>query len=381
MRPEDYDFELPPEQIAQSPAPSRAASRLLVVDPDADREGLGAPALREKSPPDLPELLESFFPQGYLVVLNNSKVVPARFFVKREDGRLFELLVTAPAEDMGPGSGFWAWVKNAKRLRDGDRLQAEGLRLRFEAEARDSDRGNDQGATPVPTAPDPRARRFIVEEGELMPFLQARGQVPLPPYIRREGAPGPEDQARYQTVYAQYPGSVAAPTAGLHLDEGLLQRLSPVEITLHVGPGTFLPMEAADVREHRVGAERVELRPEAAAAIEKARAEGKAIVAVGTTVARTLEGLAARHDGRCVAGTTEIDLVIAPGHRFLVLSALLTNFHLPRSSLLMLTCTFGGQARVLAAYRHAVQNGFRFYSYGDCMLLKKSSGAEREAGR
>ena len=246
-------------------------------------------------------------------------------------------------------------MRGAKKLRVGDALVfAEGrLRVRFE------------GPDPV----DPRARRFTLIEGRLTEALEAAGEVPLPPYIAREGAPDDEDRRRYQSVFAAREGSVAAPTAGLHFDDAMIEALDPVRLTLHVGPGTFLPMEAKDVRAHRVGAERYAISEDAAARIEAARAEGRPILAVGTTVTRTLEAVAAQNGGRIVAGAGMTDLVIAPGHRFLVVERLMTNFHLPRSSLLMLTCTFGGQARVLAAYRHAVAQRYRFYSYGDCMLI------------
>ncbi len=342
MRPEDFDFDLPPERIAQRPAPSRRAARLLVV---------GA-ALEDLRVADLPDLARRIFPRPPLFVVNDSKVVPARLDARREgDGRPFELLLCAPGPGQGPGTEIAAWVRGARRLRPGDVLGAGDLRLVFE------------GADPV----DRRARRFRVVEGAVLDALEAAGRVPLPPYIARP--PIADDRTRYQTVFARTPGSVAAPTAGLHFDEGLLAALDVVPITLHVGPGTFLPMEVEDVREHRVGAERFSIPERTAERIAQARAEGRPVVAVGTTVTRALETVAARHDGRIVPGDGTTDLVVVPGHRFRAIDALLTNFHLPRSSLLMLVCAFGGRERILAAYRHAVEGGYRFYSYGDAMLV------------
>ena len=342
MTPEDYDYALAPEQIAQRPAAQRTAARMMVL------RGQGAPvharvaALREHLPADA------------LLVVNASRVVPARLHLARADGRSFELLVCEPGPGQGAGTRVRAWVRGAKRLRQGDRIAAGALTLAY------------VGADDV----DPRARWFEIVTGELLPSLHAHGEVPLPPYIERPA--GADDRTRYQTVYAGPDGSVAAPTAGLHLDDALVAALDPVRITLHVGPGTFLPMEAADVREHRVGTERIEIDEAAATRIEAARREGRPIVAVGTTVTRALEAVAREHGGAVVPCRMDTDLVITPGHRFAVVGGLLTNFHLPRSSLLMLVCTFGGHPRVMAAYEEAVREGYRFYSYGDCMLLDGS---------
>jgi S-adenosylmethionine:tRNA ribosyltransferase-isomerase len=272
--------------------------------------------------------------------------------VERADGRTFELLVCDPGES-AVGDQVRAWVRGAKRLRTGDELSLGGLRLRH------LDRDT----------VDPRARVFELVAGSLMETLERRGALPLPPYIERDEGPTDADRQRYQTTFARAPGSVAAPTAGLHFDQDLLGRLDHVRLTLHVGPGTFLPMDCDDVREHRVGAERYEISPDAASRIESARGAGRDILAIGTTVTRTLEGVAARNHGRVVAGAGTTDLVITPGHEFRVVDRLLTNFHLPRSSLLMLVASFGGRARVLSAYSEAVRAGYRFYSFGDCMLL------------
>ncbi len=339
MGPQAYDFVLPPEQIAHAPAAERTASRMLV---------LGAEVLH-RHVRDLPDML----PEDALVVVNTSKVVPARLHGTRTDGRRFEVLLCAPAPGQGPGTRVKAWVRNAKKLRPGHRLAfGEALELSF------------VGSDDV----DPRARVFEVVAGDVLTACAASGEVPLPPYIARPDGPRPDDEERYQTVFAAAQGSVAAPTAGLHLDEAMVKHLDPARVTLHVGPGTFLPMEAEDVRDHRVGAERYAIDAENAAKIQAARDAGRPIVAVGTTATRTLETLG--RDGRAIeAGAGETDLMITPGHAFEVVTHLLTNFHLPRSSLLMLVCCLGGRERVLAAYEEAVREGYRFYSYGDCMLV------------
>lgn len=346
MRPDDFDFELPPQQIAQQPPAERRAARMLVVP----RAG----PLEHRSVADLPQLLarEQTKP---LVVINDSKVVPARVHVRREGGKRFELLIVDPAA-LGPGGRVQAWIRGAKHLRPGDVLRAEGAELALAYEGR---------AAEV----DSRACVLEIVEGELLPALERAGQLPLPPYIARPHGPSQLDRERYQTVFARDRGSVAAPTAGLHFDAEMLGQIDHVAITLHVGPGTFLPIEAEDVRDHRVGAERFEISETAAARIEAARAKGRPILAVGTTVTRTLESVAAAHDGRIVAGVGSTQMVITPGFRFRVVDRLLTNFHLPRSSLLMLACSFAGRERVLFAYREAVRAGYRFYSYGDCTLL------------
>ncbi len=340
MGPEGYDFALPPEQIAHAPTPERTGSRMLVLG-----AGLGHHHVR-----DLPGLL----PDGALLVVNTSKVVPARLHGTRADGRSFEVLLCAPGPGQGPGTRVLAWVRGAKKLKAGDRLSfGEALTLSLE------------GVDEV----DPRARAFRVEAGDVLSACTASGEVPLPPYIARPDGPRAEDAERYQTVFADAEGSVAAPTAGLHLDTSMVQRLQPAHVTLHVGPGTFLPMEAEDVRDHRVGAERYAIDAENAARIQAAREAGRPIVAVGTTATRTLETLG--QGGRPIeGGSGQTDLMITPGYRFEVVTHLMTNFHLPRSSLLMLVCTLGGRERVLEAYGEAVREGYRFYSYGDCMLVE-----------
>ncbi len=346
-RPEDFDFALPAEQIAQHPAERRGDARMLVLR-DSSRE--------HRFARELPDVL----PADALVVVNDSSVVPARIHASctegRALGRRFELLFCAPSP-AGPGARVQAWVRGAKRLRGGDLLTVDGLVLRYE------------GAGLV----DPRARSFTIVAGELLAALEAVGEVPLPPYIRRPEGPGRGDRDRYQTVYAAHRGSVAAPTAGLHWTPELLARLDVAPITLHVGPGTFLPMDVDDVEQHRVGAERVHVSEASAARIRSAQREGRPIVAVGTTATRTLESLAADDpEGAIRSFTGSVDRVITPSHAWRVVDILVTNFHLPRSSLLMLVCSLGGRERVLAAYREAVAAGYRFYSYGDCMVVERA---------
>jgi S-adenosylmethionine:tRNA ribosyltransferase-isomerase len=338
--PEAYDYELPEELVAQHPVANREDARLLALRGD-DLLHLTVGALPEQ------------LPDGALVVVNDSRVVPARLRMQRAaDRRSFELLVCDPAPHR---RGFSAWVRGARALRSGDRL------VLGEFVARVGDRSER----------DPRAFDFELEHGELLALLEAHGEVPLPPYIVRTEGPSAADRERYQTVFAREPGSVAAPTAGLHLTSALLARLDTVHVTLHVGPGTFLPMDVSDVRDHRVGCERVEIGEAAATSLERARAQGRPVVAVGTTTTRALEGVAAQHGGVVVPGATSTDLVITEAHSFSVIDHLLTNFHLPRSSLLMLVAAFAGRERVLAAYAEAVRRRYRFYSYGDCMLVTR----------
>ncbi len=346
MGPESFDYVLPPEQIAQAPAVRRGDARMLVAT---------GPQLVHGHARELAEHL----PADALVVVNASRVVPARLPTMRQDGKAFELLLCDPAPDQGVGATVCAWVRGARKLREGQCLVAGDLVLRYDQ----------------PDAVDPRARRFTVMQGQVLPTLADQGQTPLPPYIERPQGPEPTDRERYQTVYAREVGSVAAPTAGLHLSEAQLAGLDVVEVLLHVGPGTFLPMDTPDVTQHRVGAERVTVTEAAAARIEAARAQGRPIVAVGTTTTRALEGIAAAHGGRVVPTVGTTDLVITPGFAFAVVTRLLTNFHLPRSSLLMLVCALAGRQRVLAWYREAVAAGYRFYSYGDCMLVGRDAGA------
>jgi S-adenosylmethionine:tRNA ribosyltransferase-isomerase len=337
-----YDYVLPPELVAQAPLAERDASRLLVLDRETG-------AVEHARFAELPERLRP----GDLLVTNRSRVFPARLLGRRERGGRAEILLVRRR-----GDGAWdAMLRPGRRLRAGMLVEvAPGLRVRIEGE----------GAESVL-----RSVRLLAEGQSEEAALERFGHAPLPPYIRRADAP--EDRERYQTVYAREPGSVAAPTAGLHFTQEVLERLAArgverAEIVLHVGPGTFRPVEVEDVRQHRVEPERL-LVPEATAdAIELARAQARRVVAVGTTVTRALEsGLDAA--GRLRPGERETDLVIVPGHRFRVVNALLTNFHLPGSSLLLLASAFAGRERLLAAYRAAIARRYRFYSYGDAMLI------------
>ncbi|MBP6777718.1 MAG: tRNA preQ1(34) S-adenosylmethionine ribosyltransferase-isomerase QueA [Piscinibacter sp.] len=347
----DFDYALPPELIAQHPAPERSASRLL--------DGRGsAPADRFFR--DLPALLDA----GDLLVFNDTRVIKARVFGhKAGSGGAVELLI----ERILPGHEVWTQMRASKPPRPGSRLR---LADAFDAEV--LGRGG----------PDDSLYRLRFD-GDPLALLDAHGHVPLPPYIRH--ADDADDAARYQSIFAAQPGAVAAPTASLHFDAGLLAALrergvGTARVTLHVGAGTFLPVRVADIAQHRMHSEWFEVDAEAVAAIEAARAAGGRIVAVGTTVVRALESAARTGVLRPMAGET--DIFITPGFEFRVVDRLVTNFHLPRSTLLMLVSAFAGHARVMALYRHAVAQGYRFFSYGDAMLLARagSSADPRDSG-
>ncbi|HKW94900.1 MAG TPA: tRNA preQ1(34) S-adenosylmethionine ribosyltransferase-isomerase QueA [Methylomirabilota bacterium] len=341
----EFDYSLPRELIAQEPAEPRDASRLLVLDRATGR-------LEDHRFAELPELLQA----GDCVVANRSRVILARLLgVATDGGRPVELLLLRPA-----GAQTWeALVRPGRRCRVGARLDlAEGVaRARVVGEGREGARVVEiEAPWPVPE------------------LLERHGLPPLPPYIARHDAPKPEDRERYQTVYARDDGSVAAPTAGLHFTPELLARLASAGVcvhylTLHVGPGTFRPLRAERVEEHRMEAEPIDVPASTARAVNDARREGRRVIAVGTTTTRALEW-AAGADGRLRDGPGESDLFIRPGHRFRLVDALITNFHLPRSTLLVLVSAFAGRALVLDAYRHAVEARYRFYSYGDAMLIR-----------
>lgn len=342
-----FDYDLPPELIAQQPLPERDASRLLVLD-------RATGAVRHRAFRDLPDLLNP----GDLLVVNRSRVLPARLLGRRVQGGAAEvLLVRAHPDD----EGLWdALVRPGRRLRPGDVIEvAEDLSVRIET-------ASGQGREPGPL----RTVRLLARDGDVAATLERHGHVPLPPYIRRPDAP--EDRQRYQTVYAREAGSVAAPTAGLHFTSALLEALrqrgiGQAEVVLHVGPGTFRPVEVENVADHRVDPEAFVIPPETAEAVAQAKARGGRVVAVGTTATRTLETAADARAPGSDAGETA--LVIVPGHRFRVVDGLVTNFHLPRSSLLLLVAAFAGREPVLAAYEEAVRERYRFYSYGDAMLI------------
>jgi S-adenosylmethionine:tRNA ribosyltransferase-isomerase len=335
-----FDYELPPERIAQHPLAERDASRLLVLD---RRTG----AIRHRVFRDLPDLLDP----GDLVVANRSRVFPARLLGRREGGGGAEVMLVRDRTD-----GTWEAL-----LRPGRRLRA-GARIRVA----------DDLAVVVLEPGQAVLRRVRLESPEPVgTALDRHGHVPLPPYIHREDRP--EDRDRYQTIYARETGSVAAPTAGLHFTSAVLTRLAErgvgwTDLVLHVGPGTFRPVEVDQVENHKVDTERFDVPPETAEAIAQTRGRGGRVVAVGTTTTRVLESAVAA-DGRIRAGAGETDLVIVPGFGFRAVDALVTNFHLPRSSLLLLVSAFAGRERTLDAYAEAIREGYRFYSYGDAMLI------------
>lgn len=343
MNTSDFDFELPPEAVAQAPLPARDASRLLVLE-------RATGAIRHHVFRDLPDLLRA----GDLLVVNRSRVRPARLLARRPGGGDAEVLLLRRHAD-----GTWdALLKPGRRLREGDELEV-GARLSVRV---------------GPPTNDPAGRRLVqllCDAADEEALLQELGTTPLPPYIRRPAAR--EDRTRYQTIFARELGSVAAPTAGLHFTPALMQALARsgverAEIVLHVGAGTFRPVTAERVEDHRVDPEPFVVPEETGDAVRRARLRGGRIVAVGTTTTRVLESRAAA-DGSPLPGAGETDLVIVPGYRFRAVDALLTNFHLPRSSLLLLVAAFAGRERVLEAYRQAVTLGYRFYSYGDAMLI------------
>ncbi|MFI5401495.1 MAG: tRNA preQ1(34) S-adenosylmethionine ribosyltransferase-isomerase QueA [Planctomycetota bacterium] len=337
MRPEDFDYPLPADRIAVEPASPRDAARLLVV-------GKG---LEDRRIHDLPELLEP----GDLVVVNDTKVRRARLFGRRPTGGKVELLLLRRT----PGGEYESLVRAHKRLKPGETVALDG----------------GLSATLVERPGGNAVWRVAITGGlggkDVEEAIERVGHVPLPPYIKRPDRD--EDRESYQTIFAKHVGSAAAPTAGLHFTPALLERLGArgvqiARITLHVGYGTFAPVDAERIEEHRLLAEEFEVTEEAAEAI--ARRPGR-LVAVGTTTTRVLESLARTGGIRPARGTT--DLFLYPGCPFLAVQGLLTNFHLPRSSLLMLVCALAGRERILAAYAHALGNGYRFYSYGDAMLV------------
>ncbi len=356
MRTADFHYELPPELIAQEPAPRRDAARLLVLQRADGR-------VEHRRFPDLLESLRA----GDELVLNDSRVIPARLRGhKSGSGGEIEVLL---GEEVAPND-WWVLLRPGKRVRPGTRLEFHPAR---------------PGAAPPLTATvrEKNAEglyRLAFAGAELRAVLDDYGEVPLPPYISRNGAPRPEDRERYQTVYARPPGSVAAPTAGLHFTPQLLDRIrargvSLQFVTLHVGLGTFAPVKAATPEGHVLHAEDFELPAATAAALNAARAERRRILAVGTTTVRVLESVAAETGGPLAPRRGRTRLFIYPPYRFRVVDLLLTNFHLPESTLLMLVCAFAapgdtrGRDLVLRAYAEAVRERYRFYSYGDAMLL------------
>jgi S-adenosylmethionine:tRNA ribosyltransferase-isomerase len=379
MRRSQFSYDLPSELIAQQPAEPRSASRLLHLD------GAGG-ACRDLAFTDLPSLLRP----DDLLVFNDTRVIPARVFGTKDTGGRVELLI----ERVLDRARLLTQVRASKPPKPGGRILLDGGIV-----AR------------VRARPGEFYELELETEEPAIQVLERIGHVPLPPYIAR--ADEARDRERYQTVFARAPGAVAAPTAGLHFDETLLARLQALGIerafvTLHVGAGTFQPVRVDDIREHRMHAEWLSVSAATASQVNRALAQGRRVVAVGTTVVRALEtaaqgranaasssdpqgrgeveqrreqlpgcaGTAAARDERVAPFEGETDIFIHPGYRFRVVGALLTNFHLPESTLLMLVCAFGGTESVLAAYRHAVAQRYRFYSYGDAMFVTPQSKAE-----
>jgi S-adenosylmethionine:tRNA ribosyltransferase-isomerase len=348
MRVDLFDFDLPDDLIAQRPASPRDSARLLDVMPEG---------LQDRLVRDLPRLLRP----GDLLVFNDTRVIPARLkgvrrgAAGRQDVAIEALLI----RDLG-GGRWLSFARPTKRLRPGDNLAfAGGLLAKVEAK-------NEDGS--IVLAFDTIGPDFLVS-------LEEGGAVPLPPYIRG-GVADARDRADYQTLFARYDGSVAAPTAGLHFTAELMASLAAAGIatagvTLHVGAGTFQPVRVDDTEAHTMHAEWGEVSPETASAVEATHAAGGRVVSVGTTSLRLLEAVARAHDGAVTAWNGETDIFIVPGFRFRAVDLLLTNFHLPRSTLFMLVAAFAGLERMKAAYAHAVRERYRFYSYGDCCLLRR----------
>ncbi len=390
---DDFDFFLPPDLIAQHPAPQRSGSRLLDVG--------SPPALRDRMFRDLPGLLRA----GDLVVFNDTRVIPARLWGWKaasaqgmSRGGAVEVLVERVLAD----NRVWAHVRSSKSPKPGQMLWLGAARPDANAQA-------DEAAVAAPTQPAPFAVRTVARAGpddslfelefpsDPLALLEQFGAVPLPPYITH--APEGEDVERYQTVYARNPGSVAAPTAGLHFDDDTLSRLDAlgarrVSVTLHVGAGTFQPVRVADLRQHQMHSEWYTVPESTAQAIAavraqqaQARAAGQAqtaprVVAVGTTAMRALESAALAAEARgapfgaVLPGARDTALFVTPGYRFRVVDALLTNFHLPKSTLLMLVSAFAGMDTIRAAYAHAIARRYRFFSYGDAMWLTRQAHSE-----
>ncbi len=355
----DFDFDLPPELIAQQPPAVRGTSRMLLLDRVSGK-------LKDSSFAAFPSLLQP----GDLLVLNESRVIPARLYARRTllrdqnspSGRI-EVMLTEPA-----GNNLWrALVRPGRRVAIGEHLvfPAPAGEILLEAEVLERGQFGERLLQFTPANN---------QDADFFSILDRIGHIPLPPYIRRDDAPA--DRERYQTVFSREPGSVAAPTAGLHFTPQILEALTTkgieiARITLHVGLGTFAPLRVDRLDEVKLHREHYTITPEAAAAINAAARSARRIVAVGTTVVRTLEAAALHAAGSPLqphSGTTEI--FISPCFEFRLVRALLTNFHLPQSSLLMLVSAFAGRDHVLSAYRHAVENKYRFFSYGDCMFIQ-----------
>jgi S-adenosylmethionine:tRNA ribosyltransferase-isomerase len=340
MKAADFDYFLPDHLIAQRPLAERKSSRMLVLDPLSKTladEQMGG--------------FENFLQAGDLLLFNDTRVFPARLFGRKQTGGRVEVLVERILDD----ERILAHVRSSKSPRAGSRLNLEQA-IECEVQGREGD-------------------LFVLQQADergWLNLLQSFGHIPLPPYIQREDEVN--DRERYQTVFARKPGAVAAPTAGLHFDEGMLESIrhkgvDSAFVTLHVGAGTFQPVRVDSLTDHIMHAEYVEVSAAVCEQVKQTRARGGRIIAVGTTVVRSLESAASEGELKPLSGDTR--LFITPGYEFKVVDALLTNFHLPRSTLLMLVSAFAGKDFMLEAYRHAVEKEYRFFSYGDAMFITR----------
>ncbi|ECH7282337.1 tRNA preQ1(34) S-adenosylmethionine ribosyltransferase-isomerase QueA [Listeria monocytogenes] len=341
MKVEDFDFDLPEELIAQTPLLDRTSSRLMVLDKESGD-------IKDQHFTDI----ISYLNEGDALVLNDTRVLPARLHgIKDETGAHIEVLLLKQKE----GNAWETLVKPAKRIR-------KGATITF-----------GDGALKATCLEELEHGGRILEfsyEGIFYEVLEQLGEMPLPPYIKEQLA----DQDRYQTVYAKENGSAAAPTAGLHFTEDLLAKISAkgveiIFVTLHVGLGTFRPVDVEDTANHKMHSEFYRLTEESAERINKIKTQGGKVVAVGTTSIRTLETIASRHDGKLVAESGWTEIFISPGYTFQAVDALITNFHLPKSTLIMLVSALSDRTKILAAYNHAVEQQYRFFSFGDAMFI------------
>lgn len=345
MKRQDFSYQLPDALIASQPLENRTDSRLMVIDP-------GQP-LSHRHVSDLPSMLR----KGDVVVANNTRVFPARLFGAKASGGRIEVMIERLLTD----NAVRAFVKASKSPKEGSILHMDGG-FELTIIGRDGD-------------------LFVLESDpsiRILDMAEAHGHIPLPPYIKREDTAS--DRERYQTVFAKDAGAVAAPTAGLHIDESIIDAIKQqgatwCEVTLHVGAGTFNPVRVDDLSEHQMHGEWYNISPEVCATIQKAKDEGRRVIAIGTTTMRCLEGSAAANGGAIREGSDETSIFITPGYRFNVVDVLFTNFHLPESTLLMLVSAFGGYDRMMGAYQEAVREQYRFFSYGDACLITKDPEA------
>ena len=345
MKRQDFAYQLPDDLIASQPLENRTDGRLMVID-------LGQP-LSHRHVSDLPSMLR----EGDVVVANNTRVFPARLFGAKASGGRIEVMIERLITD----DSVRAFVKASKSPKEGSVLHMDGG-FELTITGRDGD-------------------LFLLESDpsiRILDMAEAHGRIPLPPYIKREDTAS--DRERYQTVFAKDAGAVAAPTAGLHIDESMIEAIKQqgatwCEVTLHVGAGTFNPVRVDELSEHQMHGEWYNISPEVCATIQKAKDEGRRVIAIGTTTMRCLEGSAAANGGAIRKGSDETSIFITPGYHFNVVDVLFTNFHLPESTLLMLVSAFGGYDRMMGAYQEAVREQYRFFSYGDACLITKDPEA------